>query len=115
MQNPELSILLLNDRQIAPLNKRYLQRTGPTDVISFPMHDGAVPQVQPTLLGDVVISVATAQRQAQLRGASLAAEIAVLLIHGILHLLGYDHEASPGKAKKMRAREKEILRKISRQ
>ena len=113
MQNPELSILLLDDRQIAPLNARYLQRTGPTDVISFPMHHAALPQVQPALLGDVVISVATAQRQARERGISLEAEIAFLLIHGILHLLGYDHEISPGKARKMRAREKELFGKLS--
>jgi len=113
LQNPELSILLLDDHQIAPLNKRYLQRTGPTDVISFPMHDDTVPQVQPTLLGDVVISVETAQQQAQQRGVSLEAEITALLIHGILHLLGHDHEASPGEAKKMRDRERKIFRKIS--
>lgn len=115
LQNPELSILLLDDRQIAPLNTRYLQRTGPTDVISFPMHDRAFAQVQPALLGDIVISVAAAQRQADQRGSSLAAELSLLLIHGILHLLGYDHEASPAQAKKMRAREKELFRIISRE
>lgn len=114
LQNPEVSILLLDDAQIAGLNKQYLNRSGPTDVISFPLHDDFFGHIQPQLLGDVVISVETALRQACKRGAALEEELAALLIHGILHLLGYDHEASHRERKKMQAKEKEIFKIITR-
>lgn len=108
-QNPELSILLLDDRRIAVLNRQYLNRTGPTDVISFPMAALRFPQIQPSLLGDIVISVETAERQARAQSAPLEDELARLMIHGILHLIGYDHEASPQAARTMRAAEKRII------
>lgn len=111
LQNPEVSILLLDDSQITGLNALYLKRQGSTDVISFPMLDNSFPAVQPQVLGDVVISVETARRQAQRARVTLDEEIQRLLIHGILHLLGYDHEASRGEGRKMRALEKEILHK----
>lgn len=111
LQSPEVSILLLDDVQIAGLNAQYLKRQGPTDVISFPMFDNSFPAVQPQVLGDVVISVETARRQAQRARITLDEEIRRLLIHGILHLLGYDHEVSRGEGRKMHAMEKEILHK----
>ncbi len=112
LTNPEVSILLLEDERIAELNAEYLKRSGPTDVISFPMHDGSFPDVQPELLGDVAVSVETAERQARRREVGLHEEMTRLLIHGILHLLGYDHESSAQEARRMRAREKEIFKTL---
>jgi len=112
-QNPEVSILLLDDAQIAPLNRQYLNRSGPTDVISFPLNDQSCSTIQPHILGDVVISVETALRQARRRRTELHDELSALLLHGMLHLLGYDHEGSPGEGKKMRALERAILKKIA--
>ncbi len=109
LQNPETSILLLDDCRIAELNETYLHRQGPTDVISFPQYDGSVPPGLPQLLGDVVISVETAVRQAPRHGNTAGEEIVVLLIHGVLHLLGYDHEQSPEQERIMRRREKELF------
>ena len=85
------------------LNRQYRKKNKPTDVLSFPLAD----ELQPTLLGDVVISVETAARQAQRRGHSLREELQVLLIHGILHLLGYDHEVSRREAIRMHRKERE--------
>ncbi len=87
----EISILLVDDRQIRELNDKYLKRNRPTNVISFPMAQGEFSEITPQLLGDVVISVETAIKEAQELGLSLEEEIAFLLIHGILHLMGYDH------------------------
>ena len=109
LQSQEISILLLDDPQIALLNSEYLNRAGPTDVISFPMLDEAFPRVQPQLLGDVVISVETAGRQAAECQSGLYEEIFRLLIHGVLHLLGYDHETSAEDAEKMRSLETELI------
>ena len=109
MQNPELSILLLDDRRMAVLNRRYLHRDGPTDVISFPMTAPRFPTVQPSLLGDIVISMETAVRQAHACGETIENALARLMTHGILHLIGYDHEGAPRAARAMRAREKKIL------
>ncbi len=87
----EIGILFVDDRQIRELNKRYRKVNRPTNVISFPMAQGEFSEINPQLLGDVVISVETATREAQESGLSLEEEIAFLLIHGILHLMGYDH------------------------
>lgn len=112
LSRAEVSILLLDDAGIACLNEQYLKKTGPTDVISFPMRDGAFPAVQPHLLGDIAISVPTAQRQADRRGVTLHEEMADLFIHGILHLLGYDHETSPADSRRMRAQQRKILAQV---
>ena len=112
LSKAEVSILLLDDSGIASLNEQYLKKPGPTDVISFPMHDGAFPAVQPDLLGDIAISVPTAQRQADRRGVPLREEMASLLVHGMLHLIGYDHELSPADSRRMKAREREALAKV---
>jgi probable rRNA maturation factor len=87
----EIGILFVDDRQIRELNQRYLKRDRPTNVISFPMAQGEFSEINPQLLGDVVISVETAVREAEESGLSLEEEVAFLLIHGILHLTGYDH------------------------
>ena len=100
----ELSIALISDPQMRRLNRQYRHKDTPTDVLSFPLADATCP----FLLGDVVISVETAARQAVKRGSSTAEEIQVLLIHGILHLVGYDHEGSPSAARRMRCKEREL-------
>jgi probable rRNA maturation factor len=86
------------------LNRQYRGKDKPTDVLSFPLAD----EWQPCLLGDVVISVETATRQARRRGHSLREELQTLLIHGILHLLGYDHEISRSEAIRMHRKEREV-------
>ncbi|MHB8154094.1 MAG: rRNA maturation RNase YbeY, partial [Bacillati bacterium] len=95
-----LSLWLVDDAAIAELNRRHRDKRGPTDVLSFPLEpeapsvslldDGSVPPER--LLGDVVISVETARRQAAVYDADLDAELTRLLIHGLLHVLGHDHE-----------------------
>lgn len=110
----QLSVLLVNDRQIQVINRDYLQRDKSTNVISFPMQEGEGAGVHPDLLGDVVISVETAQRDAGEAGRSLESELYFLLLHGILHLLGYDHERGTQEdAERMEAREKEIFALLS--
>jgi probable rRNA maturation factor len=100
----ELSLALVTDPEIHTLNRQYRGKDKPTDVLSFPLAD----ELQPFLLGDVVISVETAARQAQRRDHSLREELQTLLIHGILHLLGYDHEVSRPEAVRMRRKEREV-------
>jgi rRNA maturation RNase YbeY len=100
----ELSLALVTDREIHTLNRQYRGKDKPTDVLSFPLAD----TLQPALLGDVIISLETAARQAQRRGHSLREELQTLLIHGILHLLGYDHEVSRGEAIRMHRKEREV-------
>jgi len=108
----EVSILLLDDAGITGFNEQYLKKPGPTDVISFPMHDGAFPGVQPQLLGDIALSLETAQRQADRRGVSLHEEVSALLVHGMLHLIGYDHVLSPADSRRMKAQERAVMAKL---
>ena len=94
----ELSVALIDDIEMRELNRNYRGKDQATDVLAFPMNeeDGGE-----TLLGDVVISLDTAIRQARNRGVDPASEVRVLLVHGLLHLLGYDHEVSPAEARRM--------------
>lgn len=108
----ELSILLLDDSQIAILNKKYLKREGPTNVIAFPMNEGPFAEVTPDLLGDVVISLETAAKEGAKAGISMEDRLTQLLVHGILHLCGYDHETSEKEALRMEEKNKEILKII---
>ena len=108
----ELSILLLDDPQIAILNQKYLDRQGPTNVIAFAMREGEFSHLTPQLLGDVVISVDTAAREAQDAGLSRERRFNELLVHGILHLFGYDHEDSEKEARRMEEKSRELLRLI---
>ena len=87
----ECSVVLVDDDAMAVLNRTYRGGVGPTDVLAFPMLEGRFHDVSPDLLGDVVISTETAQRQALAIGGGLRGELALLLVHGILHLVGYDH------------------------
>lgn len=108
----ELSILLLDDARITRLNQQYLGRNRPTDVIAFPLGDTPGVGRRPWLLGDVVISVETAARQSARYSRTPCEEIAGLLIHGILHLIGYDHALSATAARRMRAKEKTLLERL---
>jgi len=97
----ELSLLLTDDFEIQELNRTYRDLDKATDVLSFPQDEDAVNETGDTLLGDVVISVETAARQAEEHHLSFNEELILLTIHGILHLLGYDHERSPQEARIM--------------
>ncbi len=108
----ELSLEFVGDGRMRQLNRQYRGKDRPTDVLAFSMREANSPAT--TLLGDVVISLHTAQRQAADRGWSLEQEIVRLLIHGILHLLGYDHERSEREANRMRRKESAIVRSLGR-
>ena len=111
-ENTEISVLLTDDRTISELNKQYRGVDGPTDVLAFSMVEGDDfgGDVEEHPLGDVVISVETAQRQAEAQGHDLEKELDMLLVHGLLHLVGYDH-AEADEAATMFARQEELLAK----
>ena len=122
----EMSLLFVDTTTIAELNERFLGSSGPTDVLAFPIDDELPPSAAsptraaagpgtpsepsdpPTLLGDVVVCPAVASRQAAERGVTADDELALLVVHGVLHLLDYDH-AEPSEAVAMRRREQELL------
>jgi len=106
----ELSILVVDDSEIKTLNKDYLKRSGPTNVIAFPMKEGDFADINPQLLGDVVISMETAGREALQSGITAEERFAQLLVHGILHLFGFDHETSEQDARKMEKKSNELLK-----
>jgi probable rRNA maturation factor len=122
----EMSLVFVDEPAITDLNARFLDRDGPTDVLSFPLDEPAPPGGRspdegghgpgspdepsdpPVVLGDVVVCPAVAARQAADHGRALDDELALLVVHGVLHLLEYDH-ADPGPAERMRRRESELL------
>jgi probable rRNA maturation factor len=103
LERKELSILLVDDEEIKRLNSQYLGRKRPTNVIAFPM-DGP----NEHLLGDIVISTETAQKEAEKLNLPFEEHLARLLIHGILHLLGYEDQTK-SQYRKMRQKEEELL------
>lgn len=104
----ELSISIVGDRAIHRLNHEYLGKDRPTNVISFSLQEGAFGHLSPAL-GDVVISADTAAREAEAGGISTWERVVFLLLHGILHLTGYDHERSgEAEARRMVKKEKEL-------
>lgn len=106
----ELSVTIVGDRSIRRLNRDYLGRDKATNVISFSMQEGAFGTINPDLLGDVVISADTAAREAEEGGDSYNSRLVFLLLHGILHLTGYDHERSgEAEAERMEAKERELF------
>lgn len=114
----ELSLLLVGDRSMRRLNCLYRRKDRTTDVLAFPIRKHSArpapraPRLAPALLGDVVISLPQAARQAARAGHALERELTVLVIHGLLHLLGYDHERSAREAQRMQRKERAILRAI---
>jgi probable rRNA maturation factor len=113
LHNAELSVLFVGDRAMRSLNRRYRGKDKSTDVLSFSLREGKFPHIQPNILGDIVIAVPTAVRQAAETGHTLSREIEFLLIHGLLHLLGYDHERGEEEARKMKRRERQLLKRLS--
>jgi len=111
----EVGLVVTGQAKIRELNKRYLDEDAPTDVLSFPMTQSPGSFVNPPdgaiQLGEVVISYPQAAEQAAERGHPVEKEVALLIVHGILHLLGYDHDI-PSRKKKMVARESTIMRLI---
>lgn len=97
----ELSLVLTDDPGIAVLNQDYLGRVGPTNVLAFPMGEGQFAELNPGLLGDVVVSVDTAWREAADNGLDPGEHFMRLVIHGILHLLGHDHLQDQAQASAM--------------
>jgi probable rRNA maturation factor len=115
LADAELSVLLTNDTEIHALNLQHRQKDKPTDVLSFPLDegggaDGAVSGTR--VLGDVVISLDTAARQARGRKRELLPEVRFLLAHGILHLLGYDH-GNPREKREMDTLTRRLVRAVS--
>jgi len=105
----ELSLSFVTDQEITDLNQKHLFRPRPTDVLAFSMREGDFTEINPSLLGDVVISVETAKKQADAKGHVFEEELCLLLIHGILHLLGYEHEIPGPLARAMRKKENELF------
>ncbi len=114
----DLSLLLVGDRAMRRLNRCYRHKDRTTDVLAFPTRKylarpaPRAPRLVPALLGDVVISLPQAERQAKRAGHTLEREVAVLIAHGLLHLMGYDHERSAREASRMQRTERAILRAI---
>ncbi len=127
----ELSLIFVDEQAIADLNERFLGSTGPTDVLAFPMDDDIVPAGRqpdqggrgpgspseagepPAMIGDVVVCPSYARREAELRHRSLDDELALLVVHGVLHLLSYDH-AEEQETEAMQRRERELLERFRR-
>lgn len=109
----ELSIVITDDAKIEILNQEYLHHQGPTNVISFPMQEGEFSGITPSLLGDVVISADTADREAHDAGLTLEERMDQLLIHGILHLFGFDHEADEDQAAEMEKKANELFEMVT--
>lgn len=112
----EVSVSFVDNEQIKELNQKYRNKDTSTDVLSFPMGENGVydfnNETNAYILGDVVISLETAFKQAQIYGHSLEREIGFLTVHSMLHLLGYDHETGKLEALKMREKEEAILEKL---
>ena len=109
----EISVTFVDNKQIQQLNKQYRNKDMPTDVLSFPMGENGVYDVDENngckMLGDIVISMERAQEQATLYGHPLQREVAFLTVHSMLHLLGYDHENGGLEAMRMREKEEAVL------
>jgi probable rRNA maturation factor len=114
-ENSEVSVVLVSDAYIHALNKKYRDKDCATDVLSFALNEGDEPEIidgpAQNLLGDIIISIDTAKSQAEEYGHSIEREIAFLTVHGILHLLGYDHIEEADRIE-MRQEEEYILTKL---
>lgn len=107
----DLSCIFVTDRTIQALNKKYLKRNHPTDVLAFDYGGGTVYRV-PMFIGEIIISAEAAVKNAKLYRSTVQAEIALYLIHGLLHLLGYDDHSHRDR-RRMRDKEKELLEVVS--
>jgi len=111
--NQEVSILLTGDKDIRRLNQEFRSIDQPTDVLSFPQNTDEDPCIpEEIILGDIAVSLDIAKAQAKEHGLDFKEEIILLLIHGILHLLGYDHEISELEESKMRKKTRELFKLV---
>jgi probable rRNA maturation factor len=109
-KDPEISLLLVDDEKIREINKAYLNRDRSTNVISFPMAQGLFGHIHPEILGDIILSTETAARDARTGHLDFMDEVEFLLIHGLLHLIGYNHENTDAdETQKMEIRERELF------
>ena len=112
----EVSVSFVDNKEIRKLNNIYRQKDSETDVLSFPLSEGEKLETNPetgfVVLGDIVISMEMAVKQAKMYGHVLEREIAFLTVHSMLHLLGYDHETSSLEQRKMREKEESVLEKL---
>ncbi len=107
----EVSVVFVADDEIRQLNARYRGVDRPTDVLAFALSEGDAADIDAEVLGDVVVSVDAARRQARRRRHSLRAELALLVVHGTLHLVGFDHDAAAA-TRRMRRVERECLQRL---
>jgi probable rRNA maturation factor len=110
----EFSLLFVNDLQIQALNRKHLRRDKPTNVLAFSMREGEFSTLHPHLLGDVVISVETAKRQSSRFGLDEMEMVVLLMVHGVLHLIGYEHEGTKKGAREMTLKQRELFRQVMR-
>lgn len=110
----QVAVVLVGERRIRDLNRRWRGVDRATDVLAFAQHEGAGAGLHPEVLGDVVICVPAAVRQGREAGHGTAAEIDLLVVHGLLHLAGHEHEGDPAGGRAMRRLEREILRGVRR-
>lgn len=109
-QNQDLNVILVDDQQIKKINKKYRNVNKATNVLSFSMQEGEFGSINPNLMGDIIISVNTAANDAEKGNLEFMDEIEFLVIHGILHLIGYNHEnTSLFQARKMERLEKDLF------
>lgn len=115
-KSAEVSVSFVDNNEIRRLNRLYRDKDKPTDVLSFPLGENGVYDVNnetgAVLLGDVVISIETAIKQAKMYNHPLEREVGFLTVHSMLHLLGYDHETSPLEAEKMHEKEEMVLERL---
>ena len=110
-QHKEVSISFVDDSVIRELNNQYLGKNKPTNVLSFSLQEGKFTEINPNILGDIVISIDTAERDALKGSLTISQEIDFLIIHGLLHLLGYNHEnTSREETNKMQNMEKMLFK-----
>ena len=114
----EVTVLLVSEREMSGYNERFMKRSGPTDVLSFPVEDllpGVVPEHDPhgppLMIGDVFVAPSYVRRQAAEYEVTFEDELALMVTHGILHLIGYDHQVDDD-AERMEQRERDILRLV---
>lgn len=110
LQDRDLSLLLTDNKGIKRLNKRYFNRDKPTNVISFSYMEDAISPSVDNVIGDIVVSVEMAEYEARLAGCNTLERLVELIIHGLVHVLGYDHEKDEKDARRMRYRERRLLK-----
>jgi rRNA maturation RNase YbeY len=104
-QNKDLSLLFVDNKKIATVNKKFFGKENPTNVISFSYMDGLPGEV----LGDIIISVEKAEEEARNSGTYFNERLFALIVHGLAHVMGYDHEKDSREKRKMKYREKKLM------